>query len=87
MCAFEGHRNTRAVLVPWDKHGYVLLCKNRQIVLILRTKLLPRPRVFKSLNTAIGICRQIGFTSVTIQLASEHFDFPRPDSNKDDTDE
>lgn len=87
LCQFEGHKNIRALLVPWDKFGFVLICKSPRMAFILRTKSAPRPRVFKSIDTAIGICRQVGFPAVTIQFVSEKFDFEMPPWLKDEDDD
>ena len=87
LCQFEGNKNIRALIVPWDKYGFVLMVKSRQKVLILRTKSAPKPRVFKRIDTAIGICQQIGFSSVTIQFLSEHLEFDKPNWLKSEDDE
>jgi hypothetical protein len=78
LCQFEGAKNVRAMLVPWDEDGFVLMFKSRSTSYLLRTKSGPLPRVFKSADTALGICRTSGFTSVTVNFLARPIEYEKP---------
>jgi hypothetical protein len=78
FCEEQGERNIRAILVPWDGDGFVLMFKCRKDISILRTKSQPTPRIFKTISTGLGICQALGFTSVTVNFTPQKIKYEKP---------
>lgn len=78
LCVEEGFKNIAVALAPWDEDGYVLLFKTKKMIYILRTKNHPLPRVFKYPETAFGICKELGFTSMSVTFTQQQFSFEKP---------
>lgn len=78
VCDFEGVRNIRAAIAPWDSDGFVLMVKSKTKTYLLRTKNQPTPRIFKSIDTAIGICQHLGFVSVNVTFNQQKFSYDKP---------
>lgn len=75
----DGAKNIHAALAPWDDDGYVLLFRtNTDKKFILRTAAAPIPRVFKSVTTALNLCKEVGLTSVMVTFAGQNFDYAKP---------